>query len=148
MRSIVVLSICIAAIGCGKPPKARPAPEASSTPAPRPRSPLDDVAAAAREAKAHTPCEPAVEAASVWQVVSVHDGDTLHVLDDAKHEHTIRLDGIDAPERKQACGTNASERLHGDRAWLTVAVQPPVQIAEAERLAEACPRGVAGTFGL
>jgi endonuclease YncB( thermonuclease family) len=38
----------------------------------------------------------------------------LHVLDDAKHEHTIRLDGIDAPEQKQAFGTVASDRLRGD----------------------------------
>jgi endonuclease YncB( thermonuclease family) len=45
------------------------------------------------------------------KAVSVHDGDTLHVLDDAKHEHTIRLDGIDAPERKQAFGTVARDRL-------------------------------------
>jgi endonuclease YncB( thermonuclease family) len=35
----------------------------------------------------------------------------LHVLDDAKREHTIRLDGIDAPERKQAFGTVARDRL-------------------------------------
>jgi endonuclease YncB( thermonuclease family) len=45
------------------------------------------------------------------KAVSVHDGDTLHVLDDAKHEHTIRLEGIDAPERKQAFGTVARDRL-------------------------------------
>jgi endonuclease YncB( thermonuclease family) len=45
------------------------------------------------------------------KAVSVQDGDTLHVLDDAKHEHTIRLDGIDAPERKQAFGTVARDRL-------------------------------------
>lgn len=44
-------------------------------------------------------------------VVSVHDGDTLHVLDDAKQEHTIRLAGIDAPERRQAFGTVARGRL-------------------------------------
>jgi endonuclease YncB( thermonuclease family) len=37
--------------------------------------------------------------------VGVQDCDTLHVLDDAKQEHTIRLDGIDAAERKQAFGT-------------------------------------------
>jgi endonuclease YncB( thermonuclease family) len=43
--------------------------------------------------------------------VSVHDGDTLHVIDDAKQEHTIRLAGIDAPERRQPFGTVARDRL-------------------------------------
>jgi endonuclease YncB( thermonuclease family) len=59
-------------------------------------------------------CLPAVAAEPppfTGKVVSVQDGDTLHVLDDAKHEHTIRLDGIDAPERKQAFGTVARDRL-------------------------------------
>jgi hypothetical protein len=45
------------------------------------------------------------------KAVSVQDGDTLHVLDDAKHEHTIRLDGIDAPETRQPFGTKARDRL-------------------------------------
>lgn len=45
------------------------------------------------------------------KAVSVHDGDTLHVLDDAKHEHTVRLDGIDAPETRQPFGTKARDRL-------------------------------------
>lgn len=45
------------------------------------------------------------------KAVSVHDGDTLHVLDGANVEHTIRLEGIDAPERKQAFGTVARDRL-------------------------------------
>jgi endonuclease YncB( thermonuclease family) len=41
-------------------------------------------------------CLPAVAAEPhtfTGKAVSVHDGDTLHVLDDAKQEHTIRLDG-------------------------------------------------------
>lgn len=45
------------------------------------------------------------------KAVSVTDGDTLRVLDDAKQEHVIRLAGIDAPERKQAFGTVARDRL-------------------------------------
>lgn len=47
----------------------------------------------------------------IGKAVSVSDGDTLHVLDDAKREHTIRLAGIDAPERKQDFGTVARDRL-------------------------------------
>jgi endonuclease YncB( thermonuclease family) len=111
MRTIVLLLICIAAIGCGKPSKPRPAPAASSTPAPRQRSPLDDVAATAREAKASTPREPAVEAAPVWQVVSVHDGDTLTALDASNVQHKVRLNGIDAPEIGQAFGTVSRDGL-------------------------------------
>ncbi len=34
------------------------------------------------------------------KVVAVADGDTLAVLDAAKAQHTIRLHGIDAPERR------------------------------------------------
>lgn len=45
------------------------------------------------------------------KAVSVSDGDTLRVLDDAKQEHTIRLAGIDAPERRQPFGTVARDRL-------------------------------------
>ena len=32
------------------------------------------------------------------KVVGVSDGDTITVLDDQKHQHKIRLIGIDAPE--------------------------------------------------
>ena len=38
------------------------------------------------------------------KVVKVSDGDTVHVLDQTKTKHKIRLGGIDAPERKQAFG--------------------------------------------
>jgi endonuclease YncB( thermonuclease family) len=40
---------------------------------------------------------PAEPPALTGKAVSVSDGDTLRVLDDAKQEHTIRLAGIDAP---------------------------------------------------
>jgi endonuclease YncB( thermonuclease family) len=36
------------------------------------------------------------------KVVKIADGDTLTILDPSKHQHKIRLSGIDAPERKQA----------------------------------------------
>lgn len=44
-------------------------------------------------------------------VVAVADGDTLTVLDEERHEHRIRLRGIDAPERKQPYGHRSKEAL-------------------------------------
>ena len=41
------------------------------------------------------------------RVVGVADGDTITVLDADKVQHKIRLDGIDAPEKKQAFGIAA-----------------------------------------
>jgi hypothetical protein len=37
------------------------------------------------------------------------------------------------------------EQREGARLWLTVAVWPPLRADEAERVAEGCPSGVAGT---
>jgi endonuclease YncB( thermonuclease family) len=45
------------------------------------------------------------------RVVRVTDGDTIVVLDSANTQHKIRLQGIDAPERKQAFGTKSKEHL-------------------------------------
>ncbi|MEN9666453.1 MAG: hypothetical protein RLZZ326_2816 [Planctomycetota bacterium] len=45
------------------------------------------------------------------KVVSVHDGDTLTVLDATKTQHKVRLHGIDAPESKQAFGNVARKAL-------------------------------------
>lgn len=45
------------------------------------------------------------------RVVHVTDGDSLTVLDDNRRQHKIRLAGIDAPERRQAWGQRATERL-------------------------------------
>jgi endonuclease YncB( thermonuclease family) len=47
----------------------------------------------------------------VGKVVAVADGDTITVLDDSRVQHTIRLAGIDAPERKQPFGQRAKEQL-------------------------------------
>jgi len=51
------------------------------------------------------------------KVVSVHDGDTVTVLDQDNKKHTIRLQGIDAPELKQDFGRvsqkNLSEMVFG-----------------------------------
>ncbi len=43
------------------------------------------------------------------KVVNVVDGDSITVLDNTNTQHRIRLQGIDAPERKQAFG-NASRK--------------------------------------
>lgn len=45
------------------------------------------------------------------RVVRVADGDTITVLDAAKTQHKIRLNGIDAPEKKQAFGNVARKHL-------------------------------------
>ena len=45
------------------------------------------------------------------KVVKVTDGDTVHVLDQTKTKHKIRLGGIDAPEGKQAFGKKSKENL-------------------------------------
>ena len=45
------------------------------------------------------------------KVVKVSDGDTVHVLDQTRRKHKIRLGGIDAPERKQAFGKKSKENL-------------------------------------
>jgi endonuclease YncB( thermonuclease family) len=45
------------------------------------------------------------------RVVRVIDGDTLVVLDASKTQQKIRLQGIDAPERRQAFGTRSKAHL-------------------------------------
>jgi micrococcal nuclease len=43
--------------------------------------------------------------------VSIADGDTITVLDVDKKQHKVRLNGIDAPEKKQAYGAKSKTRL-------------------------------------
>lgn len=45
------------------------------------------------------------------KVVSITDGDTVIVLDDAKTQHKIRLEGIDAPEKSQPFGQKSKAAL-------------------------------------
>jgi endonuclease YncB( thermonuclease family) len=45
------------------------------------------------------------------KVVKVTDGDTVNVHDQKKTLHKIRLQGIDAPERKQAFGRKSTQNL-------------------------------------
>lgn len=47
------------------------------------------------------------------RVVGVHDGDTITGLNDAKTQHKIRLDAIDAPELGQPFGQAAKKALSG-----------------------------------
>lgn len=44
-------------------------------------------------------------------VVGVSDGDTITVLDQQKNSYKIRLQGIDAPEKKQAFGEKSKQSL-------------------------------------
>lgn len=57
------------------------------------------------------------------KVVSIADGDTITVLDADKVQHRIRLEGIDAPEKKQAFGTKSKERMTEKVAGEEVIVQ-------------------------
>jgi endonuclease YncB( thermonuclease family) len=54
-------------------------------------------------------------------VVGVADGDTLTMMDADQRQHVIRLDGIDAPERRQAFGSVAKQRL-SDLAYRRAAI--------------------------
>lgn len=57
------------------------------------------------------------------RVVAVKDGDTITVLDAHKAQHTIRLAGIDAPEKGQAFGQRSKESLAELVAGKTVVIE-------------------------
>lgn len=57
------------------------------------------------------------------KVVSVADGVTITILDADKVQHKSHLQGIDAPEKKQAFGTKSKERLTEKVAGKEVVVQ-------------------------
>lgn len=56
-------------------------------------------------------------------VVGVSDGDTITVLDTEKHQHKIRLLGIDAPEKRQAFGDKSKQNLSSMVFGLSVLVE-------------------------
>jgi len=45
------------------------------------------------------------------EVVGVHDGDTVTLLDASRAQHRIRIRGVDAPEAKQPFGTRSKQSL-------------------------------------
>jgi endonuclease YncB( thermonuclease family) len=45
------------------------------------------------------------------RVVGVDDGDTITVLDSSNQNHRIRIQGIDAPEKRQPFGTQSKQQL-------------------------------------
>lgn len=57
------------------------------------------------------------------RVVSVHDGDTITVLDESRIQHKIRLSGIDAPELGQAYGRASRDNLAKHVAGKVVTVE-------------------------
>lgn len=57
------------------------------------------------------------------RVIHITDGDTLKVLDAEHVQHTIRLAGIDTPEKKQAFGTKATRHLSDIVMGKTVTVE-------------------------
>lgn len=57
------------------------------------------------------------------KVVSVHDGDTITLLDAAKRQHKIRLAGIDAPELSQAFGRVSRQHLADQVSGRTVVIK-------------------------
>lgn len=57
------------------------------------------------------------------KVVSVHDGDTITLLDAARQQHKIRLAGIDAPELSQAFGRVSRQHLADQVAGRTVVIE-------------------------
>ena len=56
------------------------------------------------------------------KVVRVIDGDTIVLLDQNNEQHKIRLQGIDAPERKQAFGKKSKTFLSDSIAGKNVSV--------------------------
>lgn len=54
--------------------------------------------------------EPAANAL-VGRISSVKDGDSVMLMDDDRHSHEIRLEGIDAPEKDQPYGLKAKTAL-------------------------------------
>jgi micrococcal nuclease len=76
------------------------------------------------------------------KVVGVHDGDTITVLTARKVQVKVRLEGIDAPEAKQAFGARAKEELSA----LVFSKQVIVREAGTERYGRVVGRVFCGGF--
>ena len=59
----------------------------------------------------------------IGKVVKVSDGDTITILTSDKTQHKIRLNDIDAPEKKQAFGNKSKDNLSKYIAGKTVTVE-------------------------
>ena len=59
----------------------------------------------------------------IGKVVKVSDGDTVTILTSDKTQHKIRLNDIDAPEKKQAFGNKSKDNLAKYIAGKTVTVE-------------------------
>lgn len=59
----------------------------------------------------------------IGKVVKVSDGDTITILTSDKIQYKIRLNDIDAPEKKQAFGNKSKDNLAKYIAGKTVTVQ-------------------------
>ena len=59
----------------------------------------------------------------IGKVVKVSDGDTITILTNDKTQYKIRLNDIDAPEKKQAFGNKSKENLSNYIAGKTVKVE-------------------------
>ena len=59
----------------------------------------------------------------IGKVVKVSDGDTVTILSADKTQHKIRLNDIDAPEKKQAFGNKSKDNLSKYIAGKTVTVE-------------------------
>ena len=59
----------------------------------------------------------------IGKVVKVSDGDTITILASDKTQHKIRLNDIDAPEKKQAFGNKSKDNLAKYIAGKTVTVE-------------------------
>ena len=59
----------------------------------------------------------------IGKVVKVSDGDTVTILTSDKTQHKIRLNDIDAPEKKQAFGNKSKDNLAKYIAGKTVTIQ-------------------------
>lgn len=57
------------------------------------------------------PCAAALADTIVGRIVGITDGDTLVLLDTANRQHSIRLAGIDSPEKGQDFGDKARSQL-------------------------------------
>jgi endonuclease YncB( thermonuclease family) len=111
IRLLALLLLALTGFACSQPKKpARSATAKSPAGSIRPPARATTPPASASHA-APSPTHHQGQQQLSLHVVSVHDGDTLRGLDDAKTQHKIRLHGIDAPETDQPFGQASKQAL-------------------------------------